>query len=594
MNLLKKFKLSPPKRPQSFGSGKIHIHWIRNLKTNQKLVLLVATMTVFMLIIGSLGFYYLSKGYQQLEQVYQNDLLPVKWLNELRAHSRANEALVTQMMLVTTRPERDALKAQIDKRIEKEKELLKRYQESGIDDFEQGKFELAMKSLKSYLENRDRAIQLALQNKTKMAFTVFQSSSPLLDQYNRSLDELAEYNSNQAYELDQQNKEEAVASESAIISSIFIGLILALILGWYLSRLISQPLVLMVNQIQKLSAGDLTAESLNIRSKDEIGQLSEALDTMVENLRGLIRQIQATSTEVAASSQQLSSGAEQTKLSATHISTTIQQMASGMQIQEMSSEETVRAIEEMASGVQRIAESASTVSNATMDLSQQAQTGNETVQNVVKQMSTIQGVVGELTSTVKDLGNRSQNINEFVKVIRSIASQTDLLALNAAIEAARAGEVGRGFAVVASEVRKLAVQSEASAREIAQLVEEILGGTSRSVKSVNHVSHEVEAGMKVVHEAGEAFGRILHASEAIASQTQEVSAATEELSAGSEEIAASVHEVKRSISEGSANSKEIAVGSQQQLSTMENVADSASSLSQLAQNLLKAVSQFKI
>jgi len=120
-------------------------------------------------------------------------------------------------------------------------------------------------------------------------------------------------------------------------------------------------------------------------------------------------------------------------------------------------------------------------------------------------------VVGQSADRIQELDRLSEQVGSITDVISSIADQTNLLALNAAIEAARAGEHGRGFAVVADEVRKLAEQSAASAREIADLIRSIQTGTADAVKSMNLATERLAATNELAVEAGTALGDILGA-----------------------------------------------------------------------------------
>ena len=135
--------------------------------------------------------------------------------------------------------------------------------------------------------------------------------------------------------------------------------------------------------------------------------------------------------------------------------------------------QSIDAMEEISSGILQIAQSAETVSSATLETSKTAKSGNIDIQEVIAQMHSIQEIVEGITDNVSKLNSHSARIEEIIDVIQKIADQTNLLSLNAAIEAARAGESGRGFAVVATEIRNLAEQSRKSVQEIASIIKNI-------------------------------------------------------------------------------------------------------------------------
>jgi methyl-accepting chemotaxis protein len=251
-------------------------------------------------------------------------------------------------------------------------------------------------------------------------------------------------------------------------------------------------------------------------------------------------------------------------------------------------------MEEMAVGISRIAESSSTVSEASVETAKEAAAGNEAIQKVVYQMDSIRASVTSSSQAVKELGMRSQEIGQIVGAITDIADQTNLLALNAAIEAARAGEHGRGFAVVADEVRKLAEQSRVSADQIANLITEIQEDTNRVVLAIEKGNAEVDSGIRVVEAAGEAFEKILNSVQHVADQIQEVSAAAEEMSASTEEVTASVEEMSRIARDSSQHSQSVVGASEEQLGIINEISASVQSLSVMAKELHDVVKQFKL
>jgi methyl-accepting chemotaxis protein len=173
-----------------------------------------------------------------------------------------------------------------------------------------------------------------------------------------------------------------------------------------------------------------------------------------------------------------------------------------------------------------------------------------------------------------------------------IAAQTNLLALNAAIEAAHAGENGRGFAIVAEQVRKLANQSQAFATQITALINTIQEQTSQLSSDMESNTTKVQSGFQLVKDAGAAFHSILTGLEKVNIQLHEVSAASEEVSAESEEVAASVEEMERISRQAAQHFKGIAINSDAQIISMDEVSTSAESLREMSNELTSLNKRF--
>ncbi|WNS75795.1 methyl-accepting chemotaxis protein [Bacillus sp. DTU_2020_1000418_1_SI_GHA_SEK_038] len=360
------------------------------------------------------------------------------------------------------------------------------------------------------------------------------------------------------------------------------------------SRMISNPLVKLANQVKQVADGDLTMDVLNVKNKDEIGVLVQGFHQMVQNIKMLISQIMFMSQQVATSSEQLTANAEQNAKTTEQIVSAIQEVASGSEAQTAGAEDTVRKMSGMDIGLQSVAANCVEVSQEAEKSSIQAEEGNVSLQHLVSQMKMIRSTVEQSNSSIKKLNDRSLEIGNILEIIRRIADQTNLLALNAAIEAARAGEQGRGFAVVAGEVRLLAEQSTNSVQHIANIIQEIQAETEKSVHTMDVVNAEVDTGLDIAKETEQKFQEILSSLRHVANQIQDVSTTSQQMSASSQEITASAEEMSRIAQNSSDYSRSVAAASEEQLASMEEIAASASSLSDLAEEMQALVSKFRV
>jgi methyl-accepting chemotaxis protein len=373
-----------------------------------------------------------------------------------------------------------------------------------------------------------------------------------------------------------------------------ISLLIGAVMVWFFINTITKPISIMAEQVEKVSNGDLTMSPMPFRNKDEIGRLSRDINTMINNLKHLIREVASSSEQVAASSEELTASAQQTTKATEHIATSMQQMASGTDQQVRSVEESAKTVNEMAVGIQQIAASSTQVADVANRASVQSTDGGKAIDSAVTQMNGISQTVNGLADVVKGLGERSKEIGEILDVITGISAQTNLLALNAAIEAARAGEHGRGFAVVADEVRKLAEQSSQSAQKISDLIKHIQGETSNAVVAMEQAMKEVQSGLDVVQTAGSAFDQIKLLVEGVASQIHAVSTASEQMAAGTQHVVRSIQLISDVAEVTASGTQQVSASSQEQLASMEEISASAQSLSRMAEDLQTIVEKFKV
>lgn len=378
------------------------------------------------------------------------------------------------------------------------------------------------------------------------------------------------------------------------LAAIFVsGGLLGAIIGGGNYRRFVVPMKKIINHVALIAQGDLTArlKGTNLGAMNPLGQ---TLDGMAEAWGDMVKQLNLLAQEVADASHDLYHVAEQNTQAASEIAHAMQQVAGNADNQMKKTDVGVKAMEDVAQAVSGITGTALAVADAAVQASQDAQQGETTIQEAVTQMGLIDQVATDTISLVSLLSERSQEIGRILEIITDIAGQTDLLALNAAIEAARAGENGRGFAVVAEEVRKLAEQSEQSAKMISELVEEIQAGADRSMEAMSGFGTEVNNGRKLVEEAGVIFARILSSSREVAERLQSIKSTSEEAMRQIEAMAVSMETLRDLTHETAGEVQHAAGASEEQLGCIEEVSSAAGSLSTVADRLKQSIKIFKI
>ncbi|MEK4873678.1 methyl-accepting chemotaxis protein [Bacillus sp. FSL W8-0102] len=373
---------------------------------------------------------------------------------------------------------------------------------------------------------------------------------------------------------------------------IIISSVLGAIIVYFIIYSILARLRVLKNKAITISRGNLT-EQIEIKVNDEIGQLGHAFNQMQENLRTLIQKIELSAEQVASSAEELTASAEQTSLVTEQVASSIQEVASNAETQTNGIDKNAQSLNTISSGITKIAENSMNVAELSKQSTLQAEEGEKAVQKTVDQMNSIHESVQVSEEAIQSLAERSKQIGKILDVITGIADQTNLLALNAAIEAARAGEEGRGFAVVAEEVRKLAEQSQESAKQIFELIQGIQQDTGNTVQIMSKTTEDVEEGLKITNEAFEKFEGILHSMREVAPKIQDISSTAQKISAEVQEVAAMANELANIAQNNAATSEEVASSTEEQLASMEEISASAKLLSSMAEELKEVISNFK-
>lgn len=262
--------------------------------------------------------------------------------------------------------------------------------------------------------------------------------------------------------------------------------------------------------MNQLVQGDLR---LNISQAEE-GSLKQTLNTTASNLTVMIKDISDASSQLAATSEELSVVTEQSEQS--------------LHVQNDELQQAVTAIHQMTTSITEVAGSASSVSVSAADANQDCQ---QELQRIVQTVNTVSGLVEQVdegNSNVVQLAEQVREISTLLDVIRGVADQTNLLALNAAIEAARAGESGRGFAVVAEEVRNLAQRTQVSTEQIEEMVHKVNQQAEQTEAIIDNCKLVAGQTMEQVQETGTIIEAVVGTMEQIHRQTSSVSQATEE------------------------------------------------------------------
>ncbi|THE11923.1 methyl-accepting chemotaxis protein [Bacillus timonensis] len=373
-----------------------------------------------------------------------------------------------------------------------------------------------------------------------------------------------------------------------------IAVILGTIISIYTSVVIARPVKNVANRMKAISNGELQAEPIKTKLKDEIGQLVTAVNDMNDNLRGMVKQMSVVSDHVTGQSEELTQYADEVMAGSQQIAVTMEELSRGAEDQASSSTLLIEKMSNFSQEIMQVAIKGDDIKEQSQGMLTLTNDGSAYMETSIQQMNSIHEKMKQSHTMVVGLDNKTNEITKLVNVIQEIAGQTNLLALNAAIEAARAGEHGKGFAVVADEVRKLAEQVGKSVAEITVIVKDIQTESKQVVQSLDDGYQSVEEGTAQIQTTGETFNELKRKIDEISTQFESMSSSLYGVLDDTREISGAVEGIAAVAEESAAGVEQVSATAQQSSSSMEEVSKSAKQLEENAGELNTLIQQFKL
>ncbi len=373
----------------------------------------------------------------------------------------------------------------------------------------------------------------------------------------------------------------------------FLGFLLIAGICFFFANSIVAPTTKLKEYAVELSSGNMAIGEIEVKTRDEVGQLAEAFNRMSESLHGLISRMAQTSTQVAASSEELTASAQQSADMSVQMAETVAsingQIDSQMDEVRHARDDVNRVFED----IKQVGSTTEQIKLASDSTAAAAREGSVLMDDAMNNMDNIERSVQQSMTVIQKLESGSQEIGRAIEAISSIAEQTNLLALNAAIEAARAGEAGRGFSVVAEEVRKLAEESKGSAIDISKRIETVLADIASAVESMQKEADEVKNGTSAIRTVGKKFGDIIAAIEDIQGKMQSMNDNVQRVTGGAEKIVSAVENISDANSQTAENLQHVSSSTQEQSASNEEIAAASHALANLAMEMQNEVNKFK-
>lgn len=570
------------------------MRYMENLSVRGKIFTLIVLASVAALGIAGLGYYYLVDLEARGAAMYNDRLLPVKWLNQNRAEAVMLHAEFLELVTADYETKRQAAANNIRNRSASIDANLDAYKQTPLDEESQAVLAELETALGKYRQGQAATLALAAQNKREEAYQSFRKLTPLIDDINGRLLLLTEHNAKLAKELQEQNAADfkQAAYLFVVCTIVLVGVLAAF--GLLISRQITAPLGQIVTSLEAARSGDLTAPRLALARRDELGQAGMAMDAMTENLRKLVSKIRSAALQLSAASGQLSASAEESAQAAAQVAGAVGRIAERTADQYQLLAETTAASQHISAGAAEMKTTMLTVRDTARGTVDVADAGQEKVRAAIAVIRQIGAGSSDMEAAVDKLTGGFAEIRNILEFISDIAGQTNLLALNAAIEAARAGEQGRGFAVVADEVRKLAEQSAAAAGQIADTINDNHSHIQAVLTLMNANRENVAGGVGAAEEAGQAFTAIAASIRELTGRIDAMTRSVEEMARNSKKTLEAMIAVDKAGRENVGETETASAATQEQSASMEEISSASRAMTKLADELEASIKLFRL
>jgi methyl-accepting chemotaxis protein WspA len=526
-----------------------------------------ALILVLMIVMGVVAYTRLEIVGSEAVSIQLDTFAGVKYSSELMTAWEKNYALTEALILQTDKSASDNLEARLKVSLTELDEGIGRYERTIFQAEDRENFDAVKKLRDPYVRAQQDLLRLNSDGKGKEAATLAFHTvlDPEFEKVGTALQRVADWNAAGAERSFKQIQAAVASARTGILTSFAAAIVLSSICGYFLVRAISRPLAHLVNVVEVMRTGNFS-QRVELVRRDEFGALAGGFNRMIDDLTGLIGQVQKSGIQVNSSVNEIAATAKEQQATASEIAATTTEIGATSKEISATSKELVRTMNEVSS----VAEQSAVLAGS----------GQVGLTHMEETMRQVMEAAGSINAKLVVLNEKASNINQVVTTITKVADQTNLLSLNAAIEAEKAGEYGRGFAVVATEIRRLADQTAVATYDIEQTVKEIQSAVAAGVMGMDKFSEEVRRGMQEVQQVGEQLSQIIQQVQALAPRVESVNEGMQAQATGAEQITQALTQLTEAV--------------QQTVESLSQSSLAIEELNQVSGTLRSGVSRFRL
>jgi len=466
------------------------------------------------------------------------------------------------------------------------RDKLAKLQASSTSDSGRAMIQKISDAFASSRETNDRVIELATSSKAgddEAAIKLFVSKgAPRMLAIGAAVDDYAAHREQQERDAAASAEKSQATSQLLVLLACLGAVAISVLFAVSITRSVGRPLATAKDALGRISGGDVSHDvpPEMVARKDEIGDMSRAMQEMTVSLRSLLKDVSSGVQTVAASATELSAASSQTTTNVKDMSDRSSAVAAAAEESCANTSSVATSMEQASTNLTSVAGATEEMSATVADIAANSEKARAISQNAMAQAQTI-------TDAMQQLGVAAQEIGKVTETITDISAQTNLLALNATIEAARAGTAGKGFAVVANEIKELAKQTSEATDDIKAKISGVQTSTTDAIGNINQITGVIREIGNIVSSIAAAIEEQSAVTRDVAGNIAQASNLVRDVNERVAQTATVAQSIASDISGISGASRSIREGG-------EHVQISAMELSKLAEGLRTTVGQFTV